>query len=151
MRSRPWFQRYGALVQELVPPAGYDLRLIVAGGDVVGAVRRDAAPGEWRTNVSLGGSRRRARPSASAAALGIAAAAAIGADLVGIDLLPPGDSYTVIELNGAVDFDRSYSPPGGDVLRDAIAGLGLLPEHGVEPGRTPEGVPEGERTVHSAA
>ena len=148
VRSRPWFQRYGALVQELVPPAGYDLRVIVAGGAVVGAVRREAAPGEWRTNVSLGGSRRTARPSASAAALGIAAAAAIGADLVGIDLLPAGESYTVIELNGAVDFDRSYSLPGRDVLRDTVRGLGLLPEaQHVAAG----GVPKGERTVHSAA
>jgi glutamate carboxypeptidase len=145
VRSRPWFQRYGALVQELVPPAGYDLRLVVAGGAVVGAVRRVAAPGEWRTNVSLGGSRRSARPSAAAAALGIAAAAAIGADLVGIDLLPTGDGYTVIELNGAVDFDASYSLPGRDVLRDAGRRLDLLPK--------PAGgvVPRRERTVHSAA
>jgi glutamate carboxypeptidase len=146
--SRPWFQRYGALVQELVPPAGYDLRLLVACGSVIGAVRRVAAPGEWRTNVSLGGSRRSARPSANAAALGIAAAAAIGADLVGIDLLPAGDSYTVIELNGAVDFDLSYSLPGRDVLRDAARSLGLLPEEGY-PGA--EIVSKGERMVNSLA
>jgi len=102
--------------------------------------------------VSLGGGRRRARPSASAAALGIAAAAGIGADLVGIDLLPAGDSWTVIELNGAVDFDLSYSPPGRNVLRDTVLRLGLLPERvaGADPGRA-GGVPERERTVHSAA
>lgn len=126
VRARPWFQRQGALVQELVPPTGYDLRLVVAGGAVVGAVRRVAAPGEWRTNVSLGGSRRKTRPSAAASALGIAAAAAIGADLVGVDLLPSGDGYAVIELNGAVDFDDLYSLAGQDVLREAAVALGLL-------------------------
>jgi glutamate carboxypeptidase len=155
VRSRPWFQRYGALVQELVPPAGYDLRLVVAGGAVVGAVRRVAAPGEWRTNVSLGGSRRRARPSAAAAALGIAAAAAIGADLVGVDLLPAGDSYTVIELNGAVDFDGAYSLPGGDVLRDTARALGLLPASGPAArrgSRSPEQAVSGaSRILDSAA
>jgi len=126
IRSRPWFQRQGALVQELIPPTGYDLRLVVAGGAVVGAIRRVAAPGEWRTNVSLGGSRRKARPAAAAAALGIAAAAAIGVDLVGVDLLPAGDGYTVIELNGAVDFDEHYSLAGQDVRREAAVALGFL-------------------------
>ncbi len=129
IRERPWCQRRGALVQEMIPPAGHDLRLVVAGGVVIGAIRRIAAEGEWRTNISLGGTTRRARPSEAACALGIAAAAAIGADLVGIDLLPAGDGYSVVELNGAVDFNASYSLPGRDVFRDAADALGLLPVH----------------------
>ena len=124
---KPWFQRRGALVQELVPPVGHDLRLVVAAGRVIGATRRIAAAGEWRTNVSLGGTRRHARPGAAACNLGIAAAAAIAADLVGVDLLPTGDGYTIIELNGAVDFDGSYALPGHDVVRDAADALRLLP------------------------
>jgi len=127
VRSRPWFQRQGAIVQQLIPPTGYDLRLVIAGGVVIGAIRRVAAPGEWRTNVSLGGRRRQARPSASACALGIAAASAIGIDLVGVDLLEVTEGYSVLELNGAVDFDAVYSLPGRDVLRDAAVALGLLP------------------------
>ncbi len=150
VRGRPWFRRYGALVQELVPPAGHDLRLMVAGGTVVGAIRRVAAAGEWRTNISLGGSRCFARPSAAAGALGIAAAAEIGADLVGIDLLPAGDGYSVIELNGAADFDDMYSLPGHDVMRDAAAALGLLPEPGM-PAARPAIVPRVSRSIHPSA
>jgi RimK family alpha-L-glutamate ligase len=123
--SRPWFRRYGVLLQELLPSRGYDLRLIVAHGEVVGACERVAAPGEWRTNVSLGGTRRRAEPPPAAQALGIAAADVVGADLVGVDLLPLADGYVVLELNGAVEFDDHYSLGVRDVFLDAADALGL--------------------------
>ena len=110
LRRRAWFRNQGALVQELVPPVGRDLRLVVAAGEVVGAVERVAAPGEWRTNVSLGARRRPVSPPPEARAAALAAAAVVGADLVGVDLLPRGDGgWTVLELNGAADFTTDYS------------------------------------------
>jgi len=124
VRGRSWFQRHGTLVQELVPSPGYDLRLVVAGGEVIAASERVAAPGDWRTNVSLGGSLRPAEPSADARALAVAAAAALGADLVGVDLMPTASGYLVLELNGAVDFDQRYSLDG-DVYLAAASALGL--------------------------
>jgi [lysine-biosynthesis-protein LysW]--L-2-aminoadipate ligase len=125
LASRPWFRAHGALLQELVPPCGWDLRLVVARGRVVAAAERVARRGEWRTNVALGGSLRRAEPDDEAQALAEAAAAAIGADLVGVDLLPTGDGYVVLELNGAVDFDGRYSLAAGDAYGDAARALDL--------------------------
>jgi [lysine-biosynthesis-protein LysW]--L-2-aminoadipate ligase len=117
LSARSWCGRQGVLVQELIPPAGYDLRVVVAAGAAIGAIRRVAARGEWRTNVALGGTRRATTPPRAAVALAIAAATAVGADLVGVDLLPrPGGGWVVLELNGAVDFTDHYSPPGGDVF-----------------------------------
>jgi len=131
LRDRPWFRATGAVVQELVPPIGHDLRLVVAGRKVVGAVERVAPAGEWRTNVALGGIRRPVVPPPRACDLAVAAAAALGIDLVGIDLLPVGaGEYVVIELNAAVEFTPEYAEE--DVYAAAVAAL-LDESRAVEP------------------
>lgn len=127
LAGRPWFQRRGAIVQELIPPVGYDLRLLVAGGRVVGATRRVPQAGEWRTNVALGAERLPVAPTAESCALAVAASAAIGADLVGVDLLPTPGGHVVLELNGAADFDEKLDLGGTSVFAAAAAALGLLP------------------------
>lgn len=111
VRHASWYRRHGALVQELVPPLGYDLRIVVADERAVGAAYRVAAPGEWRTNVALGGVRRPvSEPPRAAAALAVEAARSIGAVLVGVDLLPDGEGgWVVAELNGAVEFTKEYA------------------------------------------
>jgi RimK family alpha-L-glutamate ligase len=110
LRDREWFRATGAVVQELVPPIGHDLRLVVAGRRVVGAIERVAPVGEWRTNVALGGIRRPVVPPPRACDLAVAAATALGIDLVGIDLLPVGaGEYVVLELNAAVEFTPEYA------------------------------------------
>jgi RimK family alpha-L-glutamate ligase len=127
LADRPWFRRHGALVQELVPPVGRDLRVLVAGGRVIGAAERTAAPGEWRTNVALGGTKARAAAGAEAEGLALAASRALGCDLVAVDLLPvAGGGHVVLELNAAADFDDDYVEPGGDADAEVARALGLV-------------------------
>jgi RimK family alpha-L-glutamate ligase len=123
LRQRTWFRRHGVLVQSFVPSPGYDLRLVVAGRQVIGAVRRVPAPGEWRSNVMLGASRVPLDPPARACGLALAATAALGLDLAGVDLLPTatGDEV-VLEVNGAVEFTRAYLR-GADVFTVALTAL----------------------------
>jgi ribosomal protein S6--L-glutamate ligase len=122
VRDTNWYRRHGVLVQDLVQPQGYDLRIIVAAGRVLGAVYRVAAPGEWRTNIALGGVRRPvSEPPATAAALAIEAATAARIDLAGIDLLPDGrGGWIVAELNGAVEFTEEYAA-SGDIFSETAA------------------------------
>jgi RimK family alpha-L-glutamate ligase len=135
-RLRVWFNATGAVAQRLIPPSGFDLRIIVAVGRIVGAVVRQAAPGEWRTNIALGGHRIPVTPPPDACELALAAAEAIGGDLVGVDLLPlPGDGWMVLEMNGAADFTPAYSLDTDvfSAVRTALlrrVALAPLPAHG---------------------
>ena len=110
LSQRRWYAATGAIAQKLVAPRGFDLRIVVARGRVIGAVRRVAAPGEWRTNIALGARREPVTPPEDACNVAVAAAAAIGGDLVGVDILPADlGSWVVLEVNGAVDFTSVYS------------------------------------------
>lgn len=129
--DRPWWAQHGALLQELVRDVRRDVRIVVAGDRVVAAGQRIAAPDEWRTNVTLGGQVVEAEVPPGTAELAIDVARAIGIDFAGIDLLPTGDGWTVLELNGAVDFDTKYALPGIDPYAAILAGLGIsAPELG---------------------
>jgi RimK family alpha-L-glutamate ligase len=122
LQRKPWFVEHGALAQELVEPKGWDLRVVVAGGRVVGAACRTARKGEWRTNAALGAQVEAVDPPPLARALALAAAEATRADLVGVDLLPTGNGFVILELNGAVDFRPVYAP-ARDVFADTVAAL----------------------------
>jgi RimK family alpha-L-glutamate ligase len=124
LTHRRWFRRHGAIVQELVAPSGFDTRVVVARGEVVGAVERLALPGEWRTNVALGAVCRPVDPSPEASLTALRAAAALGVDMAGVDLVhnPNGDCL-VLELNGAVDFTDEYALSGTDPFLAAVDAL----------------------------
>ena len=124
IQDEPWYLQHGALVQDLVPPVGHDLRLLVAGDRVVGCIRRVAQTGEWRTNVALGARREPAVAPPVAIRMALDAARAVDATLVGVDLLPTEDGWTIVELNGAVEFTADYRP-GGDVFHEAALEIGL--------------------------
>jgi [lysine-biosynthesis-protein LysW]---L-2-aminoadipate ligase len=102
-------------VQEPIDKPGRDVRVIVVGGEVLGATYRLAADG-WRTNVALGGRSRPCPVDDDLAALSSAAAQATGAELAGVDLLEgrDGELY-VLEVNAGVEFRGFASACGVDV------------------------------------
>lgn len=123
----PWPGEGGvAYLQEFVPHLGWDARVFVA-GDRLFAMRRRAATGEWRTNLSLGG---RAEPldlPAGWGDLARRAAAAVAAAVAGVDLLPAADGRVlVLEVNavpGWRGLESVVGPQVGDAVADHIAGL----------------------------
>jgi RimK family alpha-L-glutamate ligase len=103
-------------VQRAVDHGGRDVRVFVIGGRVFGAIERRAPEGEWRTNVSNGGSARPFDLPEAWAQLALRAAAAVGADYAGVDLLPSRDgSVFVLEVNGIPGWQGLQEATGLDV------------------------------------
>jgi RimK family alpha-L-glutamate ligase len=105
-------------VQQFVRHPGWDLRVLVLGGVVIAAMRRHAKDG-WRTNVAQGGRAEAVSPTAEEARLALAAAAAVGTNVAGVDLLPRQGGYDVLEVN-AVPGWRALAPATGVDVASAI-------------------------------
>lgn len=121
LADRVWFRTSGALLQELEPTGGQDIRVIVAGGRVAGALRRISRPGDWQTS-SVAGGNYPVELSDEAASTAVQAAAAVEGDLVGVDITATHRCHTVIDVNGCADFTAAYSS-STDVFADAAAAL----------------------------
>jgi ribosomal protein S6--L-glutamate ligase len=107
-------------LQQFVRHPGWDLRAFVVGGRILAAMRRHARE-DWRTNVAQGG---RAEPVCLRGAeeeLALRTAAAVGAPVAGVDLLPgPDGELYVIEVN-AVPGWRALAPVTGvDVAAELV-------------------------------
>jgi RimK family alpha-L-glutamate ligase len=103
-------------VQRAVDHGGRDVRVFVVGGTVLGAIERRAPHGEWRTNVSRGGSPRPVELPPAWEQLALRAAAAVGADYAGVDLLPSREGAVfVLEVNGIPGWHGLQQATGLDV------------------------------------
>jgi len=112
-------------LQRTVRHPGHDLRVFVLQGSVLGAMRRHAQPGEWRTNVSLGGHAEPCRLEPDAERLALAAARAIGAEMAGIDLIADLDlgRLVVLEVNAVPGWRALARVTGVDVAAAILNAL----------------------------
>jgi RimK family alpha-L-glutamate ligase len=109
-------------LQRTVDHEGRDIRVFVVGGRVLAAVERKSEG--WRTNLSRGG---RATPidlPEAWTALALRAAAAVGTEYAGVDLLPARDGTVyVIEVNGIPGWEGLQQATGVDVAGAVIEQL----------------------------
>ena len=111
-------------VQQTIDHGGRDVRVLVIGGRVLGAIARVAPEGEWRTNVSRGGEARAVELPPAWARLALDAARVVGADYAGVDLLPaPDGSAYVLEVNGIPGWEGLQRATGIDVADAIVAQL----------------------------
>jgi RimK family alpha-L-glutamate ligase len=103
-------------VQRAIDHGGCDVRAFVVGGRVIGAIERRAREGDWRANVSRGGSARSVDLSPEWERLAVRAAAAVGADYAGVDLMASREGMVfVVEVNGIPGWRGLQRATGVDV------------------------------------
>jgi RimK family alpha-L-glutamate ligase len=101
-------------IQRTVDHDGTDIRAFVLGGRVIAAIERRASG--WRTNLARGGTARGLSLSEQLSALAVRAAAAVGADYAGVDLLTGRDGTTyVLEVNGIPGWRGLQEATGLDI------------------------------------
>jgi ribosomal protein S6--L-glutamate ligase len=90
------------LVQEYIEEAGgADIRAFVVNGEVVGAMKRQGAEGDFRSNLHQGGSATAYKLNRKEKATAIAAAKAMGLGVCGVDMIPSSRGPLVMEVNSS--------------------------------------------------
>ena len=109
-------------LQETLPHAGVDVRAMVVRDRVVAAIERVGTG--WRANLARGASARAIALDEQRAGLCVRAAAALGADYAGVDLLRAADGRDyVLEVNGIPGWRGVESATGVDVAAALVEHL----------------------------
>ena len=93
------------IVQEYVQHSeGRDLRVIVVGGRVVGAMLRQSTDGSFKANISRGGQGLPYELTDEIEMISIQVAKVLNLDIAGVDLLFHQDGYRICEANSSPGF-----------------------------------------------
>ena len=112
------------LVQEFVEEAGgADIRAFIVGNKVAGAMRRQAATGEFRSNLHRGGTASPAKLSAAERDIARDAAKVLGLQIAGVDLLQTSEGPKVLEVNSSPGLKGIEAATGKDIAARIIEHL----------------------------
>ena len=104
------------LIQEYIKEAGgADIRCLVIGEKVVAAMKRQAQPGEFRSNLHRGGSASLIKITPDERATAIKAARIMGLNVAGVDILRSERGPLVMEVNSSPGLGGIEAATGKDV------------------------------------
>lgn len=111
------------MVQEYIKEAkGADIRCFVIGDKVVASMKRQAAEGEFRSNLHRGGTASVIRITPEERSTAIRAAKAMGLRVAGVDLLRSNHGPVIMEVNSSPGLQGIETATGKDIA-------GLIIEH----------------------
>ena len=116
-----WGLGQNILIQEFIAESrGRDIRALVVGGSVVGAMRRIARLGEFRSNIHRGGAGRIVDLSVEYAQVAVRACNVMGLQVAGVDMLASRAGPKVIEINSSPGFEGLEQATRKDIAREIL-------------------------------
>ncbi|MEQ8323185.1 MAG: 30S ribosomal protein S6--L-glutamate ligase [Vicingaceae bacterium] len=104
------------ILQEFIEESeGADLRAFVVDGKVVGAMKRQALDGEFRSNLHRGGSSVPVKLSRAEKSAALKAAEAMGLKIAGVDMLQSKRGPLVLEVNSSPGLEGIERATGEDI------------------------------------
>jgi len=112
------------LIQEYIKESrGTDIRAFVVDGKVVGAMRRTAKEGEFRSNLHRGGTAEVMKLNKAERETAIRAARELGLTVCGVDMLPSDRGPLVLEVNSSPGLEGIEKATNKDIAGTIIAFL----------------------------
>lgn len=109
------------LVQEFIKEAkGSDIRAFVVDGKIVGAMKRTAKEGEFRSNLHRGGSAKLIKLSREEKQTALNAAKVLGLTVCGVDMLQSSRGPLVMEVNSSPGLEGIEKATGEDIAGKII-------------------------------
>ena len=109
------------LVQEFIKEAkGADVRVFIVDGQIVGAIRRQGAEGDFRSNLHRGGKAALIQLSAEEKATAIKAVKKLGLAIGGVDMLQGASGPLVMEVNSSPGLEGIEGATGEDIAGKII-------------------------------
>ena len=109
------------LVQEFVKEAkGADIRAFVVDGQIVGAMKRQGAVGEFRSNLHRGGNATAIKLSPEEKTTAIRSAKKLGLGIAGVDMLQSNRGPLVMEVNSSPGLEGIESATKHDIAAKII-------------------------------
>jgi ribosomal protein S6--L-glutamate ligase len=112
------------LVQDFIKEAsGTDIRCFVVDGKVVGAIKRTAQAGEFRSNLHQGGSAEKVKITAQERKVAVKAAKILKLNVAGVDMLRSDTGPKVLEVNSSPGLQGIEQATGKDIASIIIQSI----------------------------
>ncbi|MTI19898.1 30S ribosomal protein S6--L-glutamate ligase [Fulvivirga sp. RKSG066] len=109
------------IVQEFIKEAGgADIRAFVVDGEVVGAMKRQAKEGEFRSNLHRGGTSNVIKLSRKEKSAAVTAAKKMGLGVAGVDMLQSSRGPLILEVNSSPGLEGIEKATGIDIAGKII-------------------------------